>query len=136
MMMIVHRGVVHRVMLVGSILAFQPECLPVERSQAAAEDASGRSSPPALFGIWEHDPCVVAQGADGKATSSRATFAFFEREWGLSFSQYSDGVCHSKVLTAMFRGTYALTGASERLPGVTDATFRFTYKGMALYDPG
>lgn len=91
--------------------------------------------PQTLVGFWEHDPCVVTQGAAGKATSSRATFAFFDREWGLSFTQYSDGECHDKILTATFHGTYDLTGPSEGLPDVTEATFRFAYKGMILYDP-
>src|SRR5262245_8430302 len=102
----------------------------------SASQAGGRAPfpPSALYGIWEHDPCVVARGDDGRTTSSRATFAFFEREWGLSFSQFSDGECRSKVLTATYRGTYALTGSSERLAGVGEATLRFAYKGMAIYD--
>lgn len=113
--------------MAGMMIALQTPMAPTKRSEAP-------HSPPALLGIWEHDPCVVARGEGGKTTSSRATFAFFEREWGLSFSQYSDGECQHKILTATYRGTYALTGPSKRLPGVTDATFRFAYKGMAIYD--
>jgi hypothetical protein len=117
--------------LSGKLVSQRLVEIPLSRDRT---NSVGPSSPPALSGIWEHDRCVAAQGESGSTNSSRATFAFFEHEWGLSYSQYADGECHDKLLTVTFRGTYTLTGASEHLPGASNATFRFSYKGMAIYD--
>jgi hypothetical protein len=89
---------------------------------------------PALPGFWEHERCQV-QGGEGRQTGSRSLFAFVDREWAIAFTQYADGACQVRVLTATLRGTYEATGPSRRVPGAVEATFRFARKALAVYDP-
>ncbi len=98
---------------------------------AASSLAAGPA--PDIRGFWEHEACVVQEREGGK-TGSRATFAFFDREWGLSFTQFADEQCRVKVMTAVLRGTYEHTGPSSAVAGVHEATFRFAYKGMTVFD--
>jgi hypothetical protein len=108
-----------------------------EGQTGAATSASAR--PPvevrtALPGFWEHEQCQV-QERDGRRTGSRSVFAIFDREWGIAFTQYADAACQERVLTATLRGTYEPDAASARVAGAVDVTFRFTRKGLAVYDP-
>lgn len=112
------------------------------RLLAAAVAAFGFITPgeaatasPDIRGFWEHESCVV-QERDGKKTGSRAAFAFFDREWGLSFTQFADEACTAKVTTAVLRGTYELTIPSRTVAGAHEATFRFDYRGVAVFDEG
>jgi hypothetical protein len=110
-----------------------------ERQPGAATSTAAR--PPrevdvrtALPGFWEHEQCQV-QERDGRRTGSRSVFAIFDREWGIAFTQYADAACQERVLTATLRGTYEPDAASARVAGAVDVTFRFTRKGLAVYDP-
>lgn len=86
-----------------------------------------------IRGFWEHDACQV-QERDGTRSGSRSLFAIFDREWGIAFTQYADAACATPVLTAVLRGTYERTGASTRVPGASEAIFRFSYKGIVAHD--
>jgi hypothetical protein len=88
---------------------------------------------PDTRGFWEHVACQV-QERDGKKTGSRALFAFFDREWGLAFTQFADEACRTRLMTAVFRGSYEVTGPSRAAAGAHEATFRFSYKGMTVFD--
>jgi len=95
--------------------------------------AVGAAAPPDIRGFWEHDACVV-QEREGRRTGSRSAFAFFDREWGLVFTQYADEDCRVRVSTAVMRGTYESTGPSTSVPGAYETTFRFSYRGLVVFD--
>jgi hypothetical protein len=88
----------------------------------------------ALPGFWEHEQCQVEE-REGRRTGSRSLFAIFDREWGIAFTQYADASCQVRVLTATLRGTYQPAAPSPRVAGAVEVTFRFTRKGLAVYDP-
>ena len=88
----------------------------------------------ALRGFWEHERCQV-QERDGRRTSSRSLFAIFaDREWGVAFTQYADGACQTRVMTAVLRGTYEPTASSRQAQGAVDVTFRFSRKSLVAHD--
>jgi Adenomatosis polyposis coli down-regulated 1 len=95
--------------------------------------AAGQAPAPDIRGVWEHARCQV-QERDGTRTGSRSLFAIFDREWGVAFTQYADGDCRTPIMTAILRGTYEATRPSTRLPGVSEAIFRFSYKGIVAHD--
>jgi hypothetical protein len=109
--------------------AAQPATTSTEARPVAEADA-----PAALPGFWEHEQCQVEE-REGRRTGSRSLFAIFDREWGIAFTQYADASCQVRVLTATLRGTYQPSGPSPRVAGAVDVTFRFTRKGLAVYDP-
>jgi hypothetical protein len=93
----------------------------------------GNNSLAVLAGFWEHERCQVVE-RDGTRTGSRSVFSFFEREWGIAYTQYADEDCRIKVLTAVLSGVYESSGPSGRLPDATDVTFRFSRKALTVYD--
>lgn len=86
-----------------------------------------------LRGFWEHERCQI-QERNGQRTSSRSLFAIFDREWGISFTQYTDAACQTPAMTAVLGGTYEPTGASRSVPGAFDVTFRFLRKTIVAHD--
>jgi Adenomatosis polyposis coli down-regulated 1 len=94
--------------------------------------AAGQA-PPDIRGFWEQEACVVQQ-RDGKKTGSRSLFAFFDGEWGIAFTQFADEACRTRLMTAVLRGTYEAAGPSRVAAGAYEATFRFRYKGLTVFD--
>jgi hypothetical protein len=88
----------------------------------------------AMRGFWEQARCQV-QAREGRRTGARSAFAIFDREWGISFTQYEDPDCRTRVLTAVLRGTYEPTAASAHVPGAVEVTFRFSHKSLTVFDP-
>lgn len=112
-----------------------PAAAHVERpgQPPTAAAAAGDDVRSALRGLWEHERCQV-QERDGRRTSSRSLFAIFDREWGVAFTQYADGACRARVMTAVLRGTYEPTAPSRQTQGAVEVTFRFSRKSLVAHD--
>jgi hypothetical protein len=86
-----------------------------------------------VIGVWESESCVV-QERDGTRTSSKSTFVFLGREWGLEFVQFGDDQCARPTMKAFFTGQYEITQPSPVVAAANDATFGFSYKAVTIYD--
>jgi hypothetical protein len=86
-----------------------------------------------VIGVWESESCVV-QERDGTRTSSKSTFVFLGREWGLEFVQFGDDQCARPTMRAFFSGEYEITQPSPIVAAAHDATFGFSYKAVTIYD--